>query len=489
MNVAKNLSRRKQGFQLNIHVQAFLPSSNGNSHKFKSTLNTPLFISSIHQPKPTTQYHYQNCHTLTTTSKVGPISSLSASNPSIASTSTVLQYSRFTTKPTFIDENPSLPSSYQVPPYEPGDDTITSHKLRKNQRIISFGDVHGDMLALYKFLQATQLLHPNSTLTNPIWDGGDSILVQCGDILDRGPNELFCLRYLASIARQAHKQGGKVLLLHGNHESLNSNGLFQYTDPNGDEEIESIFGQEMDKVKSDGSKRWRLQYAGNQPSRWNAFEPGGWLSGPLLSHMNVAVVVGKTLFVHAGLTKDHLLKYGGLAKMNQDVREWYAKPLPEYLQNDDGYSFQSVEDVIQNANSRARYISKNQPEALGGGIGAASPVWMRDYSSPGDSVPKQPQRAQTMIDECLEEVTKELGEDVQRMVMGHTPQSKINSALQNKAWRVDVGASKGVLNGTPEALEIIHCGGKDDEDIINVLTVEGQRIPAIDRQTIEIPIF
>ncbi len=196
----------------------------------------------------------------------------------------------------------------------------------------------------------------------------------------------------------------------------------------------------MDKVKSDGSKRWRLQYAGNQPSRWNAFEPGGWLSRPLLSNMNVAVVVGRTLFVHGGLTKDHLVKYGGLEKMNSDVREWYRSPLPSRWQNDDGYKFKTVEEVMENANSRAKYISKMQPECLGGGIGSASPVWMRDYSSPADSVPKSPQRAQKMINECLEEVSREVGEGVERVVMGHTPQSKINSALQNKAWRIDVGA-------------------------------------------------
>ncbi len=71
---------------------------------------------------------------------------------------------------------------------------------------------------------------------------------------------------------------------------------------------------------------------------------------------------------------------------------------------------------------------------------------------------------------------KEAGPDVQRMVMGHTPQHKINSALEGKAWRIDVGASKGVLGGTPEVLEIIHMGGDDDEDIINILTVEGDRI-------------
>jgi len=81
----------------------------------------------------------------------------------------------------------------------------------------------------------------------------------------------------------------------------------------------------------------------------------------------------------------------------------------------------------------------------------------------------------------IAEALKESGPDVQRMVMGHTPQRNINAALQGKAWRIDVGASKGVLGGTPEVLEIIHMGGENDEDIVNILTVDGDRISGKER--------
>ena len=82
------------------------------------------------------------------------------------------------------------------------------------------------------------------------------------------------------------------------------------------------------------------------------------------------------------------------------------------------------------------------------------------------------------------EALKESGPDVQRMVMGHTPQHKINSALQGKAWRIDVGASSGVMGGTPEVLEIIHMGGENGEDIVNILTVEGKRIDGKERSPV-----
>lgn len=67
------------------------------------------------------------------------------------------------------------------------------------------------------------------------------------------------------------------------------------------------------------------------------------------------------------------------------------------------------------------------------------------------------------------------------MVMGHTPQHKINSALGGKAWRIDVGASKGVMGGIPEVLEIVHMGGENDQDIVNILTVDGGRIEGKNR--------
>jgi hypothetical protein len=44
---------------------------------------------------------------------------------------------------------------------------------------------------------------------------------------------------------------------------------------------------------------------------------------------------------------------------------------------------------------------------------------------------------------------------MKRMVMGHTPQSHINAALKGKAWRIDMGASKGVYVRVP----VIDCSG------------------------------
>jgi len=67
------------------------------------------------------------------------------------------------------------------------------------------------------------------------------------------------------------------------------------------------------------------------------------------------------------------------------------------------------------------------------------------------------------------------------MIMGHTPQKHINSALENKAWRIDVGASKGMGNGNMEVLEVTkNADGSEDVFILN----QNNRIPALDRKII-----
>jgi hypothetical protein len=347
----------------------------------------------------------------------------------------------------------SGPKAYALPPPPP--DFVS---LEKGQRVVAFGDVHGDIRALRDFLVIARVMDPESTVENPIWCGGETICVQCGDVLDRGDDELACLRLLASLSRQAVEHGGSLTLLYGNHESLNAAGLFNYANTGGNAEYEREIGTLVDQ--SLGTNRWRLQFAGNQPSRWAATEPGGLLAEPLLANMKVAMVVGRTVFVHAGLTADHLKAYGGISGMNRDVRDWILQS--HHGDNNNLGIYESIEQVIASAQNRAKLATKTMPECLGGGSGSESPVWMRDYSSPNDAIPENP-KAQQMIDAALEE----LGHGVQRMVMGHTPQRHINAALKGKAWRVDVGASAGVMSGPPEVLEIIH-GGENEQDIISV---------------------
>ena len=71
-------------------------------------------------------------------------------------------------------------------------------------------------------------------------------------------------------------------------------------------------------------------------------------------------------------------------------------PTAHHGDNNNWGEYKSVEEVVSSAQRRAKVASATMPDCLGGGIGAASPVWMRDYSQPNDRAPKNP-RAEEML--------------------------------------------------------------------------------------------
>ena len=104
-------------------------------------------------------------------------------------------------------------------------------------------------------------------------------------------------------------------MLYGNHEALNCVGMFQYANPGGNYEFEHEVGLSIDSALGPSVEinvRRKLAPVGGA-----AFEPGGLLAENLLANMKVAVVVGRTVFVHAGLTASHVKEYGSIEIMNQ----------------------------------------------------------------------------------------------------------------------------------------------------------------------------
>ena len=342
--------------------------------------------------------------------------------------------------------------------------------LQEGQRLICIGDVHGDLEALEECLCMAALIDKETTGSNnngtPLWTGGNTILVQTGDILDRGFSELDCFSLLARLSQQAQEEGGHVILLYGNHESLNALGLFQYATD--DAEYEKHMASVVDEQLN--TRRWRVQYVKNQPARWATYEPGGLLARSLLANMKVTVQVGKTVCVHGGLKCEHLDKYGGIDGMNRQAHQWITTRFDNVTYNNIA-DYECAADLWKNAEARQLTYANTIPPFLGGGIGSSTPVWMRDYSRPHDAPPRDP-NAQANIEGTLKSL------DCDRMVMGHTPQFGINSVLCGKAWRIDVGMSQGVMAGKPEVLEIRLVDGTEE---VSVLTRDG-RIPDQERE-------
>jgi hypothetical protein len=276
---------------------------------------------------------------------------------------------------------------------DPG--SLQDTRLPSPKRLIAVGDVHGDLFGLRKVLRMARVIDNKDH-----WIAGDSVLVQVGDVLDRGDDERAILELLAALRTEAPKVGGRVVTLLGNHEVMNASGDFRYVTAGGLSDFDSTPGLELTATAGRDLKP--------NEARRKAFEPGGpWARR--IARFGVVVIVGDTLFVHAGLLPAHA-KYG-LSRINREARMWLLGDgrFPEYLGRGD------------------------------------SPVWTRFYAASD--------KATCLV---LDKALKLAG--AKRMVVAHTVQlNGPTDACGGKLWRIDVGLSK-AYGGQAAAIDII--GGK-----------------------------
>ena len=96
------------------------------------------------------------------------------------------------------------------------------------RRLVAIGDLHGDFKQAMRALQVAKVMGEDGK-----WCGGTSVLVQVGDILDRGDNELAIMRKFRALAKEAKAAGGDVIVTNGNHEIMNVLGDFRYATKGG----------------------------------------------------------------------------------------------------------------------------------------------------------------------------------------------------------------------------------------------------------------
>lgn len=184
-------------------------------------------------------------------------------------------------------------------------------------RIVAIGDLHGDYEAYRDIALTARLID-----TDGDWAGGETVLIQLGDITDRGPDSLKIIRDLMELEKQAEKAGGKVIVLLGNHEAMNVIGDLRYVHPG---EFEAFIGPKSKSLRRafwrnneveflakmqarfpDGNaKQWRKKWEEEHPLGWVehrlAWQTGGELAKWYAGKPAIAKV-GSTLFVHGGIS-------------------------------------------------------------------------------------------------------------------------------------------------------------------------------------------
>ena len=90
---------------------------------------------------------------------------------------------------------------------------MPSKSKQSTKKVFVIGDVHGEYHGFAAALIAAKLMNPDLK-----WTGKKNILVQIGDIIDRGFYPMQIDSLLDILQVEAKKAGGKVVRLIGNHE-------------------------------------------------------------------------------------------------------------------------------------------------------------------------------------------------------------------------------------------------------------------------------
>lgn len=183
-------------------------------------------------------------------------------------------------------------------------------------RVVAIADIHGDYGQYIKAMRSAGLVDKSGK-----WSGGETHLVQTGDIPDRGPDTIKIIDHLEKLRKQAKKAGGYVHLLIGNHEAMNVEGDLRYVSPG---EYDAFVTKNSARLREMQWQRQLEWMKANMPDfaeidldayrkEWDQQVPLGWVehrqawsvNGPYGKYVEgnqVAVQINDTLFVHGGIS-------------------------------------------------------------------------------------------------------------------------------------------------------------------------------------------
>lgn len=271
----------------------------------------------------------------------------------------------------------------------------TVRRFATARRVVAIGDLHGDLGAAQSALRLA-----GATDAEGHWKGGKLVVVQTGDLLDRGDDDLALLEYFERCRREAIAAGGALIALLGNHEVMNAQGDFRYVTAHG---MES-FARFASRPIPPQAERFPEPIRG----RAAAFMPGGYWA-ERLARQPVVVVVAGVAFVHGGLLSQHVR--WGLGRINSAASAWLRGERA------------SLPAVLKAAD--APYWTRRW---------GSDPLSPADCSELGSVLASIPARA---------------------LVVGHTVQKGgITSACDGRLWRIDAGLAAYYGHAPSQVLEI-----------------------------------
>jgi hypothetical protein len=213
--------------------------------------------------------------------------------------------------------------------------TYTPFILPAVEKIIVFGDIHGDYKLAVNLLIISGVAEITKKLDDPHnkidisdikedseiksskiykmkWIGGKTHIVQVGDQVDRcrvygnlecsNPKttlddenaDIKIMELFTDLHEQAVKVGGAVISLLGNHEINNAMGIMTYVSAKG------LDGFKTYKDPNDSN----IVFNSGYDARVHAFKPGNEYGMYMGCTRLPAVIIGSNLFAHAGLVNE-----------------------------------------------------------------------------------------------------------------------------------------------------------------------------------------
>ncbi len=311
-----------------------------------------------------------------------------------------------------LTDNARTPSSVTDPT-----DPYNAFRIAAPGRVVAIGDIHGDLDAAEKALRLAGAIDDKNH-----WIGGNLVVVQTGDQIDRWDDDRAVLDLFSRLQSEAEANGGRLISLNGNHELMNVESLFWVVKPESFKaflDIQVPSGWKPPSFFQDFMPNPNYVVGINHlqsvnPSdpgvyqRAYAFSPGSYYA-KVLGERPMFIIVNDTVFVHGGITPEFL--NSDLLKSIDETKQWML-----------GKIHLDIETLM----------SKKR----GGELSPVDRILTdRTYSA-------QPLSQQTC--DSLAEVLTSLR--VKRMVIGHTIQKTMNSACHGGVWRIDVALSRGLVD-------------------------------------------
>ena len=99
-------------------------------------------------------------------------------------------------------------------------------EIETTEPVVAVGDIHGAFDNFVAILRAAQVIDNRNR-----WIGRRMVLVQTGDVLDRGPDSRKAIDLIRRLERDAQRAGGRVVSLLGNHELMRLSSDLRYVSP------------------------------------------------------------------------------------------------------------------------------------------------------------------------------------------------------------------------------------------------------------------